>query len=337
MTSLDTPMQEQSLVQPLYRSKHLWLGLILLALFAFPAAQLIFEYNLNFYLHIFLFTFMYIAMSSSWNILGGYAGYISLGHNVFMAVGAYFSGALFSFYSIPVFVSAPVAGLVAMTLAFAVGFITLRVRGPAFIISTIALVLVFRILLDNWDRVGGANGMNLSPIDLPVEHIKFPFYYGMLILAIITVFASYRIRHSKLGLALRAISQNETKAESAGIPTSYYKILAFAISGFFVGVAGSMWGYYLTYLRPSIFLLILVGARMVLMSILGGRGTVAGPVVGAVIIITADELSLRFWNSSELNIAGTGIVLATVLIFFPDGLVGSLRKAGRLPAILDWD
>jgi branched-chain amino acid transport system permease protein len=284
-----------------------------------------------------LYAFMYIAMSSSWNILGGYAGYVSLGHNFFMAVGAYFSGALFAFYGIPVFATAPVAGLVAMALAFVVGFITLRVRGPAFIISTIALVLVARIVLDNWAKVGGANGMSLDPIDLPVRHIKFPFYYGMLILASVTVFASYRIRHSKLGLALRAISQNETKAESAGIPTAYYKILAFAISGFFVGVAGSMWGYYLTYLGPGIFLVILVGARMVLMTILGGKGTVTGPVVGTVFIILLEEVSLRFLDSSELNIALTGTVLAAVLIFFPDGIVGSLRNMGKLPGILDWD
>jgi branched-chain amino acid transport system permease protein len=331
-------MTEQVLVRPFYRSKYVWLGLILLFLLVFPVVQFIFEKNFNFYFHMMLTAFLYISMSSSWNILGGYAGYVSLGHNVFMAVGAYFSGALFAFYGIPVFLSAPVAGLVAMAVAFLVGFITLRVRGPAFIISTIALVLVFRIVLDNWAKVGGANGMSLTPLDLgDVRYVKFPFYYGMLILAMVTVFSSFRIRHSKLGLALRAISQNETKAESAGIPTAYYKILAFAISGFFVGVAGSMWGYYLTYLRPSIFLIILVGARMVLMSILGGKGTVAGPVVGVVIIILVEEMSNRLLGSSELNIALIGTVLASVLIFFPDGLVGSLRNAGKLPAILDWD
>jgi branched-chain amino acid transport system permease protein len=284
-----------------------------------------------------LYTFMYISMSSSWNILGGYAGYVSLGHNFFMAVGAYFSGALFAFYGLPVFATAPVAGLAAMAIAFVIGLITLRVRGPAFIISTIALVLIARIILDNWSKVGGANGMSLDPIDLPVRHIKFPFYYGMLILACVTVFSSYRVRHSKLGLALRAISQNETKAVSAGIPTAYYKILAFAISGFFVGVAGAMWGYYLTYLGPSIFLIILVGARMVLMTILGGKGTVAGPVVGTIFIILLEEASLRILDSSELNIALTGAVLASVLIFFPDGIVGSLRDRGWLPAVLDWD
>ena len=99
------------------------------------------------------------------------------------------------------------------------------------------------------------------------------------------VYTSYRIRHSKFGLGLRAISQDETKAEVAGIPTSLYKILAFAISGLFVGMAGGLWGYYLTYLRPTIFLNIIVAAKLVLMSVLGGKGTVSGPVVGAFIFI----------------------------------------------------
>ena len=337
MTSIDTPMKEQIVVQPIYRSKHLWLGIIVAALFLFPVLQLVTVRNLNFYLHIMLFTYMYIAMASSWNIIGGYAGYISLGHNVFMAVGGYFSAVLLKKYGVSVFISAPFAGLAAMVLAFVVGFITLRVRGPAFIISTIALVLVIRILLDNWHYVGGANGMTLGLVDLPVEHVKFPFYYGMLIVAVLTVFTSWRIRHSKLGLALRAISQNETKAESSGIPTNYYKILAFAISGFFIGVSGALWGYYSTYIRPTSFLIILIGARMVLMSILGGKGTVAGPVVGAIMVIGADEFFRDIYGESELNIAGTGIVLAVALIFFPDGLVGSLRSRGWLPAILDWD
>lgn len=337
MTSVPVSAQEQTLERSMFKSKYSAVGLIILLLFLFPLAQLVTASNLNYYLHLMLFIFMYIAMSSSWNILGGYAGYISLGHNVFFAVGGYFSSYLLLRNGYSPFVTAPIAGFVAMALAFLVGFITLRVRGPAFIISTIALVLVFRIRLDNWERLGGANGLKLPLIDLPVQQIKFPFYYGMLILAIITVYASYRIRHSKFGLGLRAISQNETKAEASGIPTSFYKILAFAISGYFVGVAGAMWGYYLTYITPSIFLLILVGAQMVLMSILGGRGTVAGPVIGAIIMIATNEFFLSEFGSSELNVFGTGAILAAVLLFFPEGIVGSLRKIGRLPAILDWD
>ena len=215
--------------------------------------------------------------------------------------------------------------------------ITLRTRGPTFIISTIALVLLAKIALDNWDYIGGANGMSLPLLPLPVHLVKLPFYYGMLIVAIGAVYLSFRIRRSKFGLGLRAISQDETRAEVAGIPTGLYKILAFATSGLFVGMAGALWGYYLTFLRPTIFLSILIGAKIVLMTILGGRGTVAGPVVGAILFVVANEFFVSRFGASELNIAATGALLILALLFFPDGIIGTLKQKRRLPKALDWD
>ncbi|HZA66860.1 MAG TPA: branched-chain amino acid ABC transporter permease, partial [Geminicoccaceae bacterium] len=261
-------------------SRTLLIGLLLALAAGFPLLHL-YQGGLNYWLHMLLFTYMNIAVASSWNIIGGYAGYLSLGHNVFLAVGGYFSGILFAYYGISPFITTPLAGLAAMAVGFMVGMITLRTRGPTFIISTIALVLVTKIALDNWDYIGGANGMSLPLVPLPVDVVKLPFYYGMLIIAIGAVYLSFRIRRSKFGLGLRAISQDEVRAEVAGIPTGFYKMLAFAVSGLFVGMAGALWGYYLTFLRPTIFLSILIGAKIVLMTILGGRGTVAGPVIGA--------------------------------------------------------
>jgi branched-chain amino acid transport system permease protein len=164
-----------------------------------------------------------------------------------------------------------------------------------------------------------------------------PFYYGMLIIAILAVFTSYWIKRSKFGLGLRAISQDETKAEVAGIPTNMYKILAFAISGFFVGSAGALWGYSLTYLRPAIFLDISVAAQMVLMTILGGKGTIAGPVVGVVLMIGMNEFIIDKLGSTELNIAAIGGIMLLILIFFPAGVVGTLKERNWLPRFLDWE
>ena len=309
-----------------------------LVLFLYPLLPYITGVNYNYSLHLLLFSFLYISMASSWNILGGYTGYISLGHNVFFAIGGYMSGVLLLYHGLSPFITWPLAGLLSLLVGFGFGFITLRIRrGPAFIISTIALLMMIRIMFDNWDYIGGSNGLSLPLIDLPVEMVKVPFYYALLILAMVTVYSSYWIKHSKFGLGLRAISQDETKAESAGIPTNFYKILAFAISGFFVGIAGAFWGQYLTYIRPNIFLVILVAANMVLMSILGGRGTVAGPVLGAIILIAVNEFFLSQFGGSELNIVGTGAIMLIALLFFPTGIVGSLRKAGKLPKILDWD
>jgi branched-chain amino acid transport system permease protein len=312
-----------------------FLSLLLGALVLFPLLQVAYG-GFNYWLHMMLYTLMYVAMASSWNIIGGYAGYISLGHNVFFGVGGYLAGALMVFLKISPFLTAPLAGLSALMLGLVVGLITLRTRGPAFIISTIALVLLFRLGFDKWDMLGGANGLSLPLPPFPAERLKLPFYYGMLLTAVAAVYTSYRIRHSKFGLALRAIAEDEIKAEVAGIATNFHKILAFAISGFFIGVAGALWGYYLTYLRPSIFFEIVIAAEMVLMTIVGGRGTVAGPVLGAVLLIVINEFFVAKFGSTELNIVGTGVLMLIVLLFFPDGIVGTLREQRKLPRILDW-
>ncbi|MDK1387731.1 branched-chain amino acid ABC transporter permease [Sinorhizobium sp. 8-89] len=170
-----------------------------------------------------------------------------------------------------------------------------------------------------------------------MQWAKLPYYYAMIAIAAFTVWATYRIKHSKFGLGLRAISKDEIKAESAGIDTRFYKVMAFALSAFFVGMTGAVWGEYLTYLRPNIFLLILVSANLVLMSILGGKGTIAGPVVGAILIVALNEFFVATMGASEINILGTGLVMAVGLIFFPLGLIGTLAKKGKLPRVLNWD
>jgi branched-chain amino acid transport system permease protein len=309
---------------------------LLVALALFPLLQVAFD-GYNYALHMLLYIFMYIIMASSWNIIGGYAGYISLGHNVFFAFGAYLAGMLFVFFRISPFLTAPLAGLLAMVGGLLFGLIALRTRGSTFIISTIALVLLMSELLDNWPLTGGTNGLPMSMIPLDGQFAKIPSYYYMLALMVLTLICSYLIEHSKFGLGLRAISQDEIKAEVAGIPTRFYKILAFGISGLFIGSAGAIWGYYLTYLRPSIFLSVSLATTIVLMAILGGKGSIAGPVIGAALMIAINELIVAKLGATELNVVITGLILIFVLLFFPEGIVGSLRSRNRLPSFLDWD
>jgi branched-chain amino acid transport system permease protein len=317
-------------------SKKGLLALALLALLCVPLTYPVLT-TYSYTLQIMTTGFLWIALASSWNIIGGYAGYISLGHNVFLAVGAYFAGGVFAYMGVSPFLMAPVAGLLCVLLGTFVGVITLRTRGPAFIISTIALMLIARILFDNWDYLGGSNGLSLPLLDLETGLIKVPFYYGMLVCAIGAVYLSYRVRHSKFGLGLRAIAEDEVKAEVAGIDTRAYKIAAFALSAFFIGAAGALWGYSLFYLRPEAFLTLAVAADIVLMAIIGGRATVAGPVIGAVLIVAFNEISVSQLGSNELNLAITGVLLIGALLFFPLGVVGTLRERRKLPRILDWD
>lgn len=321
---------------PTRRSRGIFIIIVFVALLAFPLLQLA-TGRLNYVLHMMMFAMLYIAMASSWNIIGGYTGYTSLGHNVFYAVGAYFSGLVFTYLNISPLITFPIAGFAALLVGLLVGLIALRTRGPAFIIATIAMVMLTLNLIDQWDFAGGANGLSLPFIEMHPKVAKFPFYYAILLAATGAVLMSYKIRHSKFGLGLRAISQDEVKAEVAGVPTNRYKIAAFALSGLFVGMCGALWGYYLTYLRPDMFLSIAIASNMVLMSIIGGKGTVAGPVVGAIIIVMVNEFFVANLGSTALNIVFTGTVLILTLIFFPRGVVGSLKQHNRLPRFLDWE
>ncbi len=317
-------------------SRRLVLIALVIFVFALPLARpWIGAYN--YVLQLGMIFLMWVTMASSWNILGGFTGYISLGHNVFFGIGGYASGLALAYWGVSPFISALGAGLIAVLVGLLIGLITLRTRGPSFIISTIALLLLVHNLVDNWELAGGASGLSLPLPPLPIEWLKVPFYYGMALCAFGAMGLAYMVAHSKFGLGLRALSQDETKAEVAGINTRLYKVSAYALSAFFIGVAGSLFGYSLSYLRPTTFFEIGLAAQMVLMCIIGGRATVAGPVLGAILITAVNEYSVVQFGGTALNIVVTGGILLVTLVFFPLGIVGSLREAGRLPAFLDWD
>lgn len=311
------------------------------ALLAFPLLRGSFS-AFNYVIQVMIVVLMFTAMSSSWNIMGGFAGYISLGHNVFMVIGAYVSGMLLVYRGWSPFATVFLGVAVAMVFGLAFGLITLRTRGPAFIISTIALLLMLRLMMDNWKAIEGASGLSLPIPEFFPTLGKVPMYYGMLAAAFGSIALAYAISRSKFGLALRAIAMDEIKAEVAGINTRLYKVLALVLSSIFIAWAGTFWGYTLNYIRPSAFLTIAIAADMVLMSIVGGKGTVAGPPIGAFLVIALTELSVWVLGPSELNLATSGAALIVVLLFFPLGIVGTLQnrqrdRLARLRAAVDDD
>lgn len=334
-SATDSIPSTSALHKPGRRSRIIVVSVVCAAILLLPAWRGLGAYN--YVLQVATIIFMWIAMTSSWNILGGYTGYISLGHNVFFAAGGYVSGLLLLELGVSPFFTAPIAGLFALGLGALAGLITYRTHGTSFIVSTVALLLVVTLLMDNWDYLGGSNGLSLPLPPFQTSWVKVPFYYAMFAAAALAILLGYKVAHSKFGLALRAIAEDEVKAEVSGVDTRKFKLMAFAISAFFPGVVGALYGYSLAYLRPVIFLLIAVAARMVLMAIVGGRGTVAGPVIGAILIVLFDEASITFFGASELNLVITGAILVVMLLFFPMGIVGSLREHNRLPAWLDWD
>ena len=158
----------ESLARAVDAKRAAWFPVAVLAvLLALPALQ--FVGNFNYFLHLTLYTACYVVMAAGWNILGGFAGYISPGHNVFFAIGGYSAGMIFARYGISTIIMAPLAGIVAGITGYLIGLITLRIRGPSFIISSLALVMICRILFENWEFIGGAAGVALPANDLPVE------------------------------------------------------------------------------------------------------------------------------------------------------------------------
>lgn len=341
-------VQPRSASLPTARRWHDWpsprvqrivtLLLVLAVLTAVPLSRPVVGDAYNYVVQLATVMLMWIALSTSWNLIGGYAGYVSLGNNVFFGIGGYFSGALAVYQGWSPFLTAAVAGLVSMAVGVVVGLITLRTRGDAFIIATIALLLMTSLAFDNWSYIGGSNGLSLPLFNsLPYEWYRAPFYAAMAVAAVGSTVLSWWVSHSKLGLGLRVLARDEAKAEVLGINTRLYKIVAYSLSAYFPAAAGAIWGYSLGYLRPSVFFTISIAAQMVLMAIIGGRGTVAGPVLGAIVMVTLNETAVTKLGSSELNIVFTGAFLVLVVIFLPRGIVGTLKQRRWCPAALDWD
>ncbi len=315
-------------------ARRLALGAVVALVLAVPAIPFS---AYNYVLTIGTNALMWVTLASSWNVLAGYTGYISLGHNVFFGIGGYAAGIGLAYWGISPFLSAPITGLIAMVLGLAIGLVTWRAKGPAFIVATIAMLFVIGMLFDNWEFVGASAGMSLPLPPFPVDTAKVPFYYAMAVCAFGAVYLTYRVSHSRFGLGLRALSQDETKAEVAGINTRLYKLIAMSLSAFFIACAGAIWAYSLSYLRPTIFFNIGIATQMLVATIIGGRGTVAGPVLGALLVVGINEFSVVQFGDTQLNIVVNGVILLAVLLFFPRGVVGSLKEARKLPRFLDWD
>ncbi|MBI1795221.1 MAG: branched-chain amino acid ABC transporter permease [Chloroflexi bacterium] len=280
--------------------------------------------------HIMVMTLMAAVLASSWNIIGGYTGYTSLGHAAFFGLGGYLVAWTNNRYGWHPFISSWFLALVVMVIALIMGWISLRTQGSAFVVVTIAVVFIFRLLALNLsDITNGAKGLTQprpgwAGIPWSPEVIKIPFYYIMLALLSLTIFVSWRIRQSKFGMGLIAIREDEGKAESVGIDTMMYKVLAFGISAYFVAVAGGIYSYFFTFIDPSFVFGIFTSVTMVLMAILGGRGTLWGPILGAFIMAPLSDWIVGKFGGSQIHLAVFGGILLLVMLFMPQGILPTL-------------
>ncbi len=271
-----------------------------------------------------LFGYLYIALASSWNIISGYTGYVSFGHVAFFGIGSYTSAILMTKAGWGFLAGSLMGGVLSTAVAVVIGFACLRLKGPYFAIAMLGLAETIRVIVTVWESLtNGGTGISIPPAESPL-----PAYYAMGATALATVLTSYAIANSKFGLRLMAIREDEIAAEAMGINTTRYKLLAFMASAFFPGVVGGINSYRLSFIEPVSTFIVLETLYMVIMTLFGGRGTVAGPVLGAVVLYLFQEwvwVRFPFWH-----LFAYGSLIIIITLFMPRGIMGILIDRGLI-------
>lgn len=254
------------------------------------------------------------------------AGPLNLAQASFMGMGAYVSGLLALKLGWSFWLCMPAAGAVAALLALAIGYPTLRIKGAYFVMVTFGITEVFRHIWMMWDSLfGGPQGLFGIPKPDPI-HIagwtiaftsKVPFYYLALILLLMAAFVMHRLDLSRMGLTLRAIEQTDLLAECVGVNIMAYKVGAFAISSFFAGIVGSFWAHYFTYCSPYDFTFT-VSFQMLVYAVMGGMGSVMGPILGCLVMLGLDEILRPLQQYMPIAL---GAILILFIIYVPGGFV----------------
>ncbi|KJR48187.1 Branched-chain amino acid transport system permease protein LivM [Desulfosporosinus sp. I2] len=264
---------------------------------------------------------MWIGLALSWNMLGGYMGYISFGHGASFGLGAYIAGMLMTQLHLPFFVSLLIAGILTYIFAALVGYPTLRLSGSYFAIGTWAFAEMMRQLVLVLTITGGPEGLRLPPM----LNDNF-FYFVMFGLALLVFMVAYLFfEHSDFGLKVKAVREEETAARTLGLNTTWVKNQVFALSSMFAGIIGGAFAYWITFIHPDSVLGPLIADQMVIMVLLGGIGTLFGPVIGAIVLYVGNQYMLVMWGQSSAYLIILGLAICLVILFLPEGLMSLLR------------
>ncbi len=269
--------------------------------------------------------------ASAWNILGGYAGQISVGHAMFYGIGAYMPLLFYQLWGVPPLLGVPAGVAVALALALAIGFPTFRLVGHYFSMATIAVAELIRIVVSNWDFVGAAIGLMGPATPRTVLDLSFkssvPYYYLFLAVLAVVLGVTWQIGRSRLGYYLRAIKAGERAARSLGVPVRRYKLYALLLSVGFTALAGSLYALMIGFADPDSTFGLLVSVDMIIIAALGGAGTLFGPLVGAIILVP-----LREFSNSLLGGGGSGmtyILFGGIIMLIARFEPGGLMEIGR--------
>jgi len=264
---------------------------------------------------------MWAGLAQSWNIIGGYTGYLCFGHGAFFGLGAFVTGIAMIHLKWPFGLGLVFSGILASLLAVIIGYPTLRLRGAYFAIATWAFGEMMRQIATILDITGGSFGMQLPAfLNLPF------FYYIMLGVTALTYLTTHLLlERARFGYKLLAIREHEEAAEMIGVDTVIIKMKAFALSAFFPGVLGGIYAYWVTYIHPDSVLKADVTDFMVVMAFLGGIGSLWGPFLGAVVVQLVQRLLWLFWGEGTLYLVVIGAAICAVVLFIPNGLIGLLE------------
>src|SRR5919197_549737 len=268
----------------------------------------------------------YVVIATAWNILGGYAGYVNFGTPAFFALGAYTAVYLIQTVRAPLPVLIVAGGLFSALLGLGIGYLTLRLRGVFFSIATLALAIVLQTMIINWEYVGGSRGMSvIRPPGPPFGSYVTFLFTVMLALAVVAVTVARFIERSWIGRGLAALRDNEEAAECMGVPTLRLKLFATTVSGLLLGVAGAPFPYYVTFVEPNSAFALDYAVNALAMPMIGGTTSWIGPVIGAVLLGTAQQLA-TVTISSELSLLMVGVVLVAFVVAAPEGILGLVRR-----------
>ncbi len=263
--------------------------------------------------------FMLAALAESWNIVGGFTGYASFGNVAFFGVGAYATGVLLTAAEFPFAVALAAGGIAATVFAALVGIPILRLKGHYFAIATLGVAETTREVVYNLRITGGGTGLTM-----PISRSALPFYYLMLSILLAATLVNWWLSSSRFGYGLIAIREDEDAAAAMGINTPLYKTIAFSVSGGLAGLVGGVFAYWITFIDPEGVFKVNTTIQMIIMAVFGGAGTVAGPLLGALVLSSVSELlSTQLVSLAELV---NGLIVIFVVLFMPRGLAEVIRK-----------
>ncbi|MDD1652554.1 MAG: branched-chain amino acid ABC transporter permease [Methanomicrobiales archaeon] len=287
----------------------------------------------QFLVHLGITVLMWTVLGTAWNLLGGYAGQVSFGHATFFGVGAYTMMILYLKLGLAPWYGMVLGGIVGALVSLPIGLICFRLRGPYFSLATLAVAEIVRLVALNWEALtSGPVGLlitTLPQVSVGSRSVnwesKVPFYYLVAILAVGAMLATYGFSRSRLGAYLLAIREDEDTAESIGIDTVRAKVTTLAFSAFLAGVAGGFYGMYFRYVDPDAVFPIALSVEMVFIAVVGGLATVAGPIIGAIFLVTVSELFRERFLVGHLIFYGLCMMLA--IRYLPEGIWGGIRRA----------